>query len=177
MSDRIPPFRSPHGRPMSLSDTTQRDATDLRIAVLVSRYHDEVTSALEAGARDAFAASGGDPGRLEIFDSPGAFELAGLAGIAISTGRFDGVVCLGCVVRGETTHDAWINGAVANELAGLSTRSGVPVSFGVLTVQDLDQAKARSGGARGNKGAEAMNAAVAAACIGREIRKGVVRDA
>lgn len=162
---------------MSLSDTTQRDATDLRIAVLVSRYHEEITSALESAARDSFLEAGGDPGNLEIFDSPGAFELAGLAGIAVSSGRFDGVVCLGCVIRGETTHDAWINGAVANELARLSVRSGVPVSFGVLTVQDLDQAKARAGGARGNKGAESMNAAVAAACIGREIKRGTSREA
>ena len=72
MSHRIPPFRSPHGRPMSLSDTTQRDATDLRIAVLVSRYHEEVTSALEAGARDAFAARAvqqkvGATGREHVF--------------------------------------------------------------------------------------------------------------
>jgi len=162
---------------MSRSDTIKRDAAGLRIAVLVSRYHEEVTSSLESAARATFAAAGGESDRLEVFDSPGTFELAGLAGLAVSSGRFDGVVCLGCVIRGETTHDAWINGAVANELAAVSARSGIPVSFGVLTVQDADQAKARAGGERGNKGEEAMQAAIAAACIGREIRRGVSSEA
>lgn len=162
---------------MSRSDTTRHDATGLRIAILVSRYHEDITSALEAGARRIFDAAGGASDRLEVFDVPGAFELAGLTGIAISSGRFDGVVCLGCVIRGETTHDAWINGAVANELAAMSARSGIPISFGVLTVQNVDQARARAGGDRGNKGEEAMNAAISAACIGREIRRGVTREA
>ncbi len=147
-------------------------AGGLSIAILVSRYHEEITSALERGARDAFLEAGGDPSRLEIHDSPGAFELAVLAGVAVSTGRFDAVVCLGCVVKGETSHDTWINGAVANELAALATREGVPVAFGLLTVDDLDQARARSGGPRGNKGEESMNAAISAASVAARIRTG-----
>ncbi|MEC8321880.1 MAG: 6,7-dimethyl-8-ribityllumazine synthase, partial [Planctomycetota bacterium] len=105
---------------MKTSDTITADASNLRVAVLVSRYHVDVTSALEAGAREAFLECGGESSNLEIFDSPGAFELAGLAGVAVSTGRFDAIVCLGCVIKGETSHDAWINGAVANELAAMS---------------------------------------------------------
>ena len=81
-------------------------------------------------------------------------------------------MCLGCVVRGETTHDAWINGAVAGELAAMSARQGVPVAFGLLTVNDLDQARARSGGARGNKGEESMQAAIAASRVADAIRGG-----
>jgi 6,7-dimethyl-8-ribityllumazine synthase len=95
-----------------------------------------------------------------------------LAGVAVSTGRFDAVVCLGCVVKGETSHDTWINGAVANELAALATREGVPVAFGLLTVDDPDQARARSGGPRGNKGEESMNAAISAATVAARIRMG-----
>ena len=157
---------------MTVSSTISGDARDLSIAVLVSRYHDEITSALEQGAKDAFSAQGGDPAKLEIHDCPGAFELAGLAGVAVSTGRFDAVVCLGCVGKGETSHDAWINGAVANELAALSVREGIPVAFGLLTVNDLEQARARSGGARGNKGEECMNAALAAAAVAARLRAG-----
>lgn len=157
---------------MSVSSTISGDARDLSVAILVSRYHEEITSALEQGAKNAFAAHGGDPAKLEIHDCPGAFELAGLAGVAVSTGRFDAVVCLGCVVRGETSHDAWINGAVANELASLSVRHGIPVAFGLLTVNDLEQARARSGGARGNKGEESMNAAIAAAGVASRLRTG-----
>ena len=81
-------------------------------------------------------------------------------------------MCLGCVVKGETSHDAWINGAVANELASLSVRHGIPVAFGLLTVNDLEQARARSGGARGNKGEESMNAAIAAAGVASRLRTG-----
>jgi 6,7-dimethyl-8-ribityllumazine synthase len=157
---------------MTASDNIAADAAGIRVAVLVSRYHVEITSALETGARRAFIEAGGDPEQLEIFDCPGAFELAGLASVALETGRFDAAVCLGCVIRGETSHDAWINSAVANELAALSSRHGRPAAFGVITCNDLDQARARSGGARGNKGVEAMQAAIAAVRVGFAIRHG-----
>ena len=157
---------------MTASDTMAADASGLRVAILVSRYHVEITSALETGARTAFAEAGGDPGHLEIFDCPGAFELAGLASVALETGRFHAVVCLGCVIRGETSHDAWINSAVANELAALSSRHGRPAAFGVITCNDVGQARARSGGVRGNKGIEAMQAAIGAVRVGAAIRQG-----
>ena len=112
---------------MTASDTIAADASGLRIAVLVSRYHVAITEALEEGARNAFTSAGGAPGDLEIFDCPGAFELAGLASVAMETGRFDAVVCLGCVIRGETSHDEWINSAVANELAAM-IRSEVAIA-------------------------------------------------
>ena len=157
---------------MSRSETIDRSADGLRIVILVSRYHEEVTSALEEGARRAFLDAGGRPEDLEVHDCPGAFELAGLAGVAIGTGRFHAVVCLGCVVRGETTHDAWINGAVANELASLSARHGVPAAFGLLTVNDPEQARERAGGRKGDKGEEAMKAAVGSARIAEALRRG-----
>ena len=157
---------------MTASDTIAADASGLRMAVLVSRYHVEITDALEQGARSAFAAAGGASGNLEVFDCPGAFELAGLASVAMATGRFDAVVCLGCVIRGETSHDEWINSAVANELAAISSRHGRPAAFGVITCNDLDQARSRSGGDRGNKGVESMNAAIVAAQVAVAIRDG-----
>lgn len=158
---------------MSRSETIKEDAAGLRVAVLVSRYHTSITDALEAGARQAFVEAGGRPDLLEVHDCPGAFELVGLASVAITTGRFDAVVCLGCVVKGETSHDAWLNGAVANELAALSARHGIPVSFGLLTVSDLAQATERAGGKKGNKGAESMEAAIAFVRVAERIRRRV----
>lgn len=158
---------------MSRSETIKEDAAGLRIAILVSRYHEPITDALEAGARENFLEAGGRLDLLEVHECPGAFELAGLASVAITTGRFDAVVCLGCVVKGETSHDAWLNGAVANELAALSARHGVAVSFGLLTVNDLAQARERAGGSKGNKGAESMQAAIAFVRVAERIRRRV----
>lgn len=128
----------------------------MRVAVVVSRYNRRITDALEAGARSEFERRGVG-GRLEVVSVPGAFELAVGAGAAQRAG-FDGVVCLGCLITGETTHDRYIAGAVSHALAELSAREGVPVGFGLLTCQTVEQAEARAGGAMGNKGAEAMGA-------------------
>ena len=86
-----PPAQTRRNAPrMSRADTIREDASGLRIALLVSRYHEEITTPLDQGARDAFRAAGGDESLLEVFDCPGAFELAGLAGVAVGTGRFHG---------------------------------------------------------------------------------------
>ena len=144
----------------------------LRVAVIVSRYNATITDRLEAGAREAYAEAEGADGPLEVIHAPGAFELPQLAGAAARSGRFDAIVALGCLLRGETSHDRHIARAVATGLTEVAIRFGLPVAFGVLTVDTPEQAEARAGGARGNKGAEAMRAALQALGAARAIESG-----
>lgn len=125
---------------------------------MVSRYNGSVTSILREGAERAYRDR--YPGGPEpvVVEAPGTFELPVIASAAVESGRFDGVAALGCVVRGETDHDRYISHAVANALAILSVQAVLPVAFGVLTVNSGEQAMARADGAKGNKGAEAMEA-------------------
>lgn len=130
----------------------------MRVAIVVSRYNRTITDRLLAGAIAEFERRGGQRDHLTVIDAPGAFELPALANLAASQGRFDGVLALGCIIRGETEHDRYIAEAVATGLTQVAMTFGVPVGFGVLTVNDADQALARAGGDHGNKGAESMGA-------------------
>lgn len=127
-----------------------------RVAIVVSRYNASVTSALLAGALRAGAARGVE--RPVVIEVPGSFELAIGCWTVARSGRFDGVVALGCLIRGQTRHDRVIAHAVAQGLVEAGLRTGVPVGFGLLTVNSARQARERAGGARGNKGADAMDA-------------------
>lgn len=140
------------------------------MAVVVSRYNRWITDQLEAGAREEHARLTGGAGTLEMLEAPGSFELPIIALAAARTGKFDAVVCLGCIIRGETSHDRHIAGAVAQSIAQVAIETGVPVAFGVLTVENAEQAEARAGGAMGNKGAEAMAAALATAGTIAQVR-------
>jgi 6,7-dimethyl-8-ribityllumazine synthase len=131
------------------------------LAVVVSRYNDAITAALRAGAADAYQAAGGDPARLAFIDAPGAWELTALCAAAARCGLYDGVVALGCVIAGQTRHDRYINEAVAEGLTSVTLETGVPVAFGLLTVESEEQARARAGGDHGNKGTDAMVALLA----------------
>ena len=115
------------------------------------------------GAISAYLDRGGSEPGLAILEAPGAYELVSIARAAASSGMYGTVVCLGCVIKGETSHDLHISSAVANGLAQITINTGVPVSFGVLTTNTNEQAIARAGGNKGNKGAEAMDAALDAA--------------
>ncbi len=128
------------------------------IAVIVSRYNTSITDPLLIGALEAYERAGGDSDSLTILHAPGAYELPMLALAAAESGRFAGVVCLGCVIKGQTKHDRYINQAVARGLMDVSLHARLPVAFGVLTVENAKQARDRAGGSRGNKGAEAMRA-------------------
>ena len=139
------------------------DARGLRVAVVASRYNPAVMDRLLDGAIAEFARLGGDRGDLTIIRAPGAFELPVLAARLARGGEYDVVVALACIIRGQTTHDRVLADAVAGALMRVAVETGVPVGFGVLTVEDTAQAEARAGGApgdRGNKGAEALAAAV-----------------
>lgn len=136
-----------------------------RVAVVVSRYNRWITDRLEEGAIEEHRRLTGGAGQVTVLEAPGSFELPVIARAAAVSGRFDAVVCLGCIIRGETSHDRHIATATAQAIARVSIDTGVPVAFGVLTVESADQAEARAGGEVGNKGAEAMSAALATAGV------------
>jgi 6,7-dimethyl-8-ribityllumazine synthase len=145
---------------MSRSARTKRKSSEprARIAVIVSRYNASVTSRLRDGAVRAIAARLGSRSAVEVIPAPGAFELPAIALAAAETGRFDGIIALGCLVHGETLHDRYIANAVANGLVEVTMRTGVPAAFGVITAENAAQAAARAGGAKGKKGQEAADA-------------------
>ncbi len=138
-------------------------AVGRRVAIVTSRYHHAITSRLEEGAVEAFIGAGGAEADLVRCSSPGAFELVAIAAALAARSDLDGVVALGCIVAGETRHDRYLAAAVAQSLADLSARHAKPVAFGVLTVNELKQARDRAGGKVGNKGREAMEATLLAA--------------
>ncbi|MCA1823560.1 MAG: 6,7-dimethyl-8-ribityllumazine synthase [Mycobacteriales bacterium] len=142
---------------------TSSDAVDgrgRRVGVVAARWHSEVVDALLAGALGALAEAGVADADVECVRVPGAFEIALGAQRLAAGGRVDAVVCLGAVVRGGTPHFDYVCHAVADGCLRVSLDTGVPVGFGVLTVDDLEQAWARAGGDEGNKGADAARAAL-----------------
>ena len=130
-------------------DTT---ATEGRFAIVVSRFNESITSNLLEGAVATLKAHGVADDAIDVAWVPGAFEIPTVANRLAASGRYLAVLCLGAVIRGETTHDQHINRAVSTVLAEIGARSGVPVLFGVLTCNTLEQAIARSGGQVGTKG-------------------------
>lgn len=138
------------------------NARGMRFVVIVSRYHTQVTGALERGALDILARCGGDVAAQEVVDAPGSFELGVIAAAALARPEIDGVVAIGCILKGETPHNEYIAGPLATALMNLSVQHRKPVAFGVLTPNTIEQALARAGGSAGNKGEEAMLAAIRA---------------
>jgi 6,7-dimethyl-8-ribityllumazine synthase len=136
------------------------DATGMRIAVVASRWNDLVASRLLRGAVECLDRRGVPEARRTILRVPGSWEIPLAARKAASTGRFDAVVALGVLVRGETSHFDVLAHAVAKGLADVALETGVPVGFGVLTAETLEQALERAGGKMGNKGIEAAEAAI-----------------
>lgn len=135
-------------------------AEGFRFAVVVSRWNDFLTSKLTDGALDALASHGAAEAAVEIYKVPGAFEIPLTALKVAETGRFDAVIALGVVIRGETPHFDYVAGEAAKGIAGAAMKSGVPVTFGIITADTLEQAINRSGGKAGNKGYEAAVSAI-----------------
>ncbi len=130
------------------------------LAIVVSRYNESITSKLLAGALATLKEHGVSDQRIDVAWVPGAFEIPLVAHRLAASGRYQAVICLGAVIRGETTHDQHINRAVSVGLGEAGLRTGVPVLFGVLTCDTLEQAIHRSGGNVGNKGSECALAAL-----------------
>jgi len=145
---------------MKAAPIERRSARGLRIAILRALFNPKVTDGLLQGALQELAELGADLRRLHVFDVPGAFELPLAAQAAARSRRFDAIVALGAVIRGETDHYEHIAREAAAGLAAVARESGVPVGFGVLTVSDSAQALSRSGPSDDNKGKEAARAAV-----------------
>jgi 6,7-dimethyl-8-ribityllumazine synthase len=146
------------------------DGSGLSIAVAVSRFNTLVTERLLAGALEGLAERGVTEERVTVAWVPGSFELPYAARRLAETGRYDAVVCLGCVIKGETAHNEYLNHAVATGLQEVGAQTGVPAIFGVLTVDNLEQALARTEDGTTNKGYEAALAAVVMANLKRRLQ-------
>ena len=135
-------------------------ATGFRFAIVVSKYNDFVTDRLLAGALAALASAGVASDDMTVVRVPGAFEIPLTAQHAAESARFDAIVCLGCLIRGETPHFEYISSAVSLGLTTAASATGVPMSFGVLTTNSIEEALARAVDGPGNKGHEAAVAAI-----------------
>jgi 6,7-dimethyl-8-ribityllumazine synthase len=133
----------------------------VRIAICVARFYEDLADRLEAGARTVLAKAGVGEDDIDVFVVPGAYELPLAAKLAAESGRYAGVVCLGAVIRGETSHYDYVCGESARGIQDVQLETGVPCSFGVLTVDTLDQALARSGGDKRDSGRHAAEAVLA----------------
>lgn len=127
----------------------------MRIGILVSRFNELITSKLLEGATDALVRHGVAEGSIDVAWVPGAFELPLVAQRMLNTGRYDGLVALGCVIRGATPHFDFVAGEAVKGLASVSLAKGVPIGFGLLTTDTIEQAVERAGTKHGNKGADA----------------------
>ncbi|MEO7984994.1 MAG: 6,7-dimethyl-8-ribityllumazine synthase [Gemmatimonadales bacterium] len=141
-----------------------------RVAILVSRYNELITSRLLEGALGCCHEAGVSRDDVDVVHVPGAFELPVVAAVAAGSGRYACVVALGAVIRGDTPHFEYVAGEAARGLTDVALRTGVPVGFGVLTVDTLQQAIDRAGGVAGNKGHEAAAAALGAADVIAQMR-------
>ncbi len=135
-------------------------AGGFRFALVSSRWNDFLTARLVEGALDALERLGADEGAVEHYRVPGSFEIPLAALKAAQTGRFDAVVCLGTVIRGQTPHFEYVAGEVTKGVAQVALQTGVPVLYGIVTADTLEQAIDRAGVKAGNKGFEAAMSAV-----------------
>jgi 6,7-dimethyl-8-ribityllumazine synthase len=148
-------------------------ADGLRIGLVCSTWHRDITDRMRRAAVEAFLDAGGHEDDLLQVDAPGAWELLPLAAALAARDDIDAVVTIGCVIAGETTHDQWINTGLATGLAHVSVRSKKAIALGVLTCSTMEQALARSGSAtsdKGNKGHDAMRAAIETTCTLKILR-------
>lgn len=136
------------------------NASDMRFGIVVSRFNELMTRALLQGAMDCLKRHGSKEDSLTVAWVPGAFEIPLAAKKLADSHQFDAVICLGVVIRGETPHFDYVAGQAAGGILKASMESGVPVAFGVLTTENMEQAWARSGSKAGNKGYEAAEAAI-----------------
>lgn len=145
-------------------------AGDLRIAIVASRFNPEVVDRLVQGAISTLENCGADPAQLSLIRVPGAFDLPPVVRRIAESPGCDAIVALGAVIRGETAHFDFVAAECAAGLARVATETGVPVAFGVLTTDTVEQALERAGGAEGNKGSDAARAAIELASLMRKLR-------
>jgi 6,7-dimethyl-8-ribityllumazine synthase len=146
------------------------DAKGLRAAIVVSRFNSFITERLLDGALDALGRNGADLNSVKVVRVPGAWEMPIIASELAKQKRYDVVICLGAVIRGDTPHFDYVAGNAASGLANVSIQTGVPVSFGVLTTNTLEQAIDRAGAKSGNKGFDAAMTAIEMVNLIRNLR-------
>lgn len=146
------------------------DASGMKFGIVVSEWNNGITFALRDGAYRTLLKHGADKKNITIITVPGSFELTQGAKILTDTGEFDAVLCLGCVIQGETRHFDFICQGVTKGITDLNLSSGIPVIFGVLTTDTLQQAQDRAGGKHGNKGDEAAYTAIRMAELKKRIQ-------
>ena len=144
-------------------------AGELKFAIIVSRFNELITERLLEGARDALRRCGGDEDSIDVARVPGSFEMPLVANTMAASGKYAGVICLGCVIRGATDHYDYVCSQTASGVLRAGLDTGVPVIFGVLTTDTLEQALERAGSKGGNKGAEAMLTAIEMANLMTEL--------
>jgi 6,7-dimethyl-8-ribityllumazine synthase len=142
-----------------------------RFAVVAARFNERITKRLLDGALAALAAAGAGADRVDVHWVPGSFELPQAAGHLARTGRYAAIVCVGCVIRGQTPHFDLVAGQAAAGIERVALDTGVPTAFGVVTALDEEQAWDRAGGAVGNRGQEAAEAALEMADWVRDLRR------
>lgn len=144
-------------------------AQDLRFGIVVSRFNDFIGERLLGGALDALTRSGASEDNIDVYKVPGAFEIPLMAKKLASSGNYHAVICLGAVIRGATPHFDYVANEVSKGIAHVSLDSGVPIAFGVLTTDTIEQAIERAGTKAGNKGWDAAVAAIEMANVIRQI--------
>lgn len=132
----------------------------LRFAIIAARFNSAITERLLSGALDGLRRHGVDLEQVDVAWVPGAFEIGSVAQKLAASGRYDAVICLGCVIRGATSHYDYVCSAAASGIAGVGQQTGVPAIFGVLTTESIEQAEERAGTKAGNKGFDAAVAAI-----------------
>ena len=163
MGRRLPDTRGMRMLPEDLN------GADLSIAIAVARFNTLVTERLLAGALEALSDCGVPEGRIVVTWVPGSFELPFIAQRLAESGKYDAVVCLGCVIQGATDHNVYINQQAARGIADVGVRTGVPAIFGVITPNDLEQALERAPEGTANKGYEVTLSAITMANLNRRL--------
>jgi len=136
------------------------DAQGLKFAIIVSRFNDFIVGRLLDGAMDALSRHGAEEANIDIIKVPGAFEIPLAAKKTAKTGKYDAVICLGAVIRGSTPHFEYVAAEVSKGIAMVGLETEIPVTFGILTTDNIEQAIERAGSKSGNKGWDSANSAI-----------------
>ncbi len=153
-------------------DANIPSAEDFNLGIVVADWNREITHALYEGCIETLLKHGADEDQIHTIQVPGSFELTAGARLLASSRKLDAVICLGCVIKGETRHNEYINQSVAQGLTNLSIASNIPFIFGLLTPDTLEQARDRAGGKHGNKGVEAAVTALRMAALRSSLNQG-----
>jgi 6,7-dimethyl-8-ribityllumazine synthase len=145
------------------------DARKMKFGIVVSRFNNFITEKLLEGAMDALKQHGGEDENIDVVHVPGAFEIPFVAHKMAASGKYTALVCLGAVIRGQTPHFEYISGEVSRGIANAMIEHRIPIAFGVLTTNTLEQAVERSGTKMGNKGFEAALTAIEMASLSKEV--------